>query len=63
MLSKKGVNIKAELVAQLEILPKKLNELSEQLQTLIPVCNYYKTFVFFISQRYVVLFCLNCSLY
>jgi len=47
----KGDNIKGELAAQLEILPSKLNELSEKLQTLIPVCNYYKTFVFFISQR------------
>lgn len=48
----KGANIKGELAAQLEILPTKLNELSETLQLLIPVCNYYKTFVFFISQRY-----------
>lgn len=45
-----GVNIKEELSSRLEILPSKINELFEQLPTLIPVCDYYKTFVIFISQ-------------
>lgn len=46
-----GTNIKEELNAQLDILPAKMNELFEQLPALIPVCDYYKTFVQFICQQ------------
>lgn len=46
-----GEQIKQELYSQLDILPKTLNDLSEKILSLIPVCNYYKSFVYFVSQR------------
>ena len=45
------MDVRAELASQLEVLPNKLNGLTDKLQTLLPVCNYYKAFTLFILQN------------
>lgn len=46
-----GDNIRDELYSQLEILPEKMSILAEKIPSLISVCNYYKSFIHFVSQQ------------